>query len=334
MPNAEIEYSMQKRAKYGPIEDLIRGEEPSTSGSDSVNSVIGQNNPLYIDISCSDDESSESKDSASYKDDPSYKCKVRKEINFEGVLSNCKEIVSSSVRNRNGQFSKQLPNTPVGIRDCSVELKDIFYNIVKHNEDFYVARTNIRIPCMQEYINCLDSKRRKDLVILDAKCVENLRYDHAYHRPFSQSASKRKLLPNSPCLNHHNPKIKNDFRNNLKVSIGVKNKSNSSAKLINVKRSNSLKPTVNKTHSDLKIIPLIDLTDSPKKEDSGGSSLWEFHCYGCGHRSSCHKESEAYSIGSKHMKNFHCVSDPQSFLNISNSSSGFVLEAFPGYKSG
>ena len=320
LPDEEIKYWMQKRARLGPIPaDLIRGEDSSLMGSDSDATVVEQNSSSYVDIDLCSDESSEPSDN----DDPPYKCKMRKQINFQGVFSSS----SSPLRNRNGQSPKRL------LKSSYIVLNNVLHSLKKFHGDYYVAGTNIKVPFLKDYLNLLDSKKRKNIVIPETRLAVNPRYDHAYHRPFSAIADKkRNLFSNSNCLNHKNSKTKIDLKKTLKESSSVKNKS---LKPDNAKHSNSLKTNVNKSSSGVAIIPFIDLTISPPNspsKKSKGNYYCSFHCYGCGYNVKVPKEIDTRLLASEHLRVFHCVSDPRSFLNISDTSSGTVFEAFPGYK--
>lgn len=314
-----MKYWMAKRARLGPIPaDLIKGEDSSLMGSDSDATVIDQNSSSYVDIDLCSDDSSEPSDN----DDPTYNYKsencrsVRKKSNFQGVFSSN----SSALRNRNGQSPKQFLTYFEKYRDSWVVLNNVLHGLRRCRGEYYVAGTNIKVPFLKDYLNSLDTKTRNSLVFAETNLIINPRYDHAYHRPFSTVADKkRNLLPNSNCLNHKNSKTKVDFKNNLKGSGPAKNK--------------SFKPSMNKTIAEVVVIPIIDLTasppNSPNKKPKGNCS---FHCYGCEYNFKNHKELEAKLLASQHLKVFHNVSDPKSFLNVSSTSSGIVLEAFPGYK--
>lgn len=325
LPDEEIKYWMQKRARLGPIPaDLIRGEDSSLMGSDSDATVIDQNSSTYVDIDLCSDESSEPSDN----DDPTYSCKsVRKKSNFHGVFSSN----SSALRNRNGQSPKLLLSCFEKYRDSWVVLNNVLDGIWKCRGEYYVVGTNIKVPFLKDYLNSLDTKTRNSLVFPEANLIINPRYDHAYHRPFSTIADrKRNLFPNSNCLNHKNSKTKVDFKNSLKGSSPAKNKS---LKSDSVKSSNSLKPNMNEAIAEVVVIPIIDLTasppNSPIKNPKGNCS---FHCFGCGYNIKSQKVLEAKLLAAQHLQNFHCVSDPQSFLNVNSTPSGIVMEAFPGYK--
>lgn len=87
-------------------------------------------------------------------------------------------------------------------------------------------------------------------------------------------------------------------------------------------------------------IQVVDITEdnpsenlSPVKSKPNGLKLM-FHCYGCGFRSMFFSKQDFDDAISKHMTQYHSVTEPDSFLNsfFNREDSAIVTEAFPGYK--
>lgn len=86
-------------------------------------------------------------------------------------------------------------------------------------------------------------------------------------------------------------------------------------------------------------IQVVDITEdnpcenlSPLKSKPNPKRM--FHCYGCGFRSMFFSKVDFDDAVSKHMTQYHSVTEPDSFLNsfVSREESAIVTEAFPGYK--
>lgn len=330
----EIDTWLQKRSKRGPITpDCIIAEKPVSSGTDFDVTVIGDYAPPYIDV---ESLSSDSSDSEENSNDPSFVCNARKQaMKLKAALNVPKAPHTSlSPLKKNGQLSKWLKKSPM-FENCFVKVVNVLNKLQKCYSGYYIVGSNIRVPFCQEFLNRLDPKVRNSIVIPEAS---QLRTDHIYHRPFSQVASRKRFLSNSQCLNHKTPKTKK-IEERTKTKVGIRSKS-TSVKFNNIKNS-SLSSVINKTLPTVSIIPIIDLTSDPvlpvkriRNAQKRKICNWEFHCYGCDFTQKLIDEVTAYSIATKHMKEFHYVADVKSFLNIKKSTkSGATLEAFPGYNS-
>lgn len=250
------------------------------------------------------------------------------------------KCLSSPIRNRKKHCSKNFPCGSLNYKDCFVKVNNVLKRVCKYLGDYYIHGTQIRIPFLSGYLKSLDPKcfdmnsildndaylkRPTSSLVFNANLKPNSCHDHAYHLPFPETLLKKKSTPY--CLNHKSSKTKGNAKDVFKVSNQVKNKPNILSKL------NSVKNSLNSPRDGLSMIPIIDLTDSPPKLQNKSTSKWIFQCYGCGFKKVFTDESSVKTAGIEHLRQFHCVVEPESFLTPSSSANGVVvLEAFPGYK--
>lgn len=313
--------------------DSIISEEPYSLQSDSDATEIEE---IFLPYSSSESSNVDSTASSDSDYSPYLQDKI---VSFKGVLKS-EKCLTPVARNKNGQFSKSVKHS-LKYKECYIKLTNIIKGVCMYLDEYYVNGTNIRIPFFLEDLKSIDPNLTS--VSSDSNVVSNSRYDHAYHRPFSQELSRKKLFENSHCLNNHKiAKAKSNVKEPLKVNNCVKNKPYMNTKLNSLKNSGSLKNLhVNNTKlSKSKNIPVIDLTNdsapnSPVKDGKCApkKSKWTFCCYGCGFRRTFSQESSVKVSAAEHMKNFHKVSNPEPFLHLNQTASCAMLEAFPGYKS-